>query len=370
MRGPEVRRSHLLVALVIVLRRSLPSCIDVHVAVDPPAGSGCPAHLCVSTLELAFTITARSPSTSWRRRSVALSSWLPVHPGAPPPLRFFFVVVIRPRRAPLLVPARRVAGRGTVPALLCGGRFAFLRLLARPRPRRVVTLVHCPVAERTVACGAGRPSRSSRACAFLLFLRRAVEQVGSEPSSRHSAMGSIERTTRILAPCLASGSRPRSWTSSSVISTATRRASSTPTTGPPRSTPTSWPSRSSRSRATRPRISCSGRRSWPTPPSRWPRSRPAPAHRRGRRVPGAARRRCSGQRRRALRARRGPGRLPQASAAELRGVRRAAVLRPLDGRRAALHGRGAAGRAHGLRGRVERRPVRSSPRPRPVPRSS
>ena len=68
--------------------------------------------------------------------------------------------------------------------------------------------------------------------------------------------------------CLASGSRPRSSTSSSVISTATRRASSRPTTGPPRSTPTSSPSPSSRSRATRPRTSCSGPRSWPTRPRR------------------------------------------------------------------------------------------------------
>ena len=63
----------------------------------------------------------------------------------------------------------------------------------------------------------------------------------------------------------------------------------------------------------------------------------------------------SGQRRRTLRQRRGAGRLPQAPAAQLRGLRRAAVLRAVRGRRTAVHRRRPAGRTHDLRGRVELR---------------
>ena len=75
------------------------------------------------------------------------------------------------------------------------------------------------------------------------------------------------------------------------------------------------------------------------------------------------------QRRRRLRRRPGAGRLPQAPPAQLRGVRRAALLRRRHGRRAAGRGRRRAGRRVDLRGRLEphrphRRPGRRRRRAR------
>ena len=127
-------------------------------------------------------------------------------------------------------------------------------------------------------------------------------------------------------------------TSSSAISKATPRASSRPTSRPKPPAATSSRSPSSRSRATRPRTCCCARRSSRRRARRSTRSRPAPgAPRRSSGSPSADRDLYNA----AAVCAHGTvlGRLPQAPAAELRGVRRGALLRAVADRRAAVRRR-------------------------------
>ena len=178
---------------------------------------------------------------------------------------------------------------------------------------------------------------------------------------RASGLGVHASSTRSCTQCRVSCSGvsgrvsppPRSiW--SSAISTATSIACSTPTSAPTPPGAISWLPRARRSPATRPKTSCCGRRSSRGAPSRSRSSRPRTGrHRGGRRVRrGAARSRQRG-RASAPHGERA-GRLPQAPPAELRGVRRAAVLR----RRSTVDGplfvdRRRPRRRLDLRGRVE-----------------
>ena len=171
-------------------------------------------------------------------------------------------------------------------------------------------------------------------------------------SSSTVSLPAIRAVSRILTACLGSALLRRNSTWSSAISTATRRESSTPTRRPKRPAATSSPFPSSRSPGTRPKTCCCARRSSRVPPKCSTSSPRAPVAR-PRWWASPMRRAISTTRPRSVRNGRRARRLPQAPVAELRGVRRAALLRAVHRRRPALRGGRRTGRGGDLRRRVE-----------------
>ena len=179
----------------------------------------------------------------------------------------------------------------------------------------------------------------------------------------------MQAVSRILSRCPGSVSPPRSSIWSSVMSTATSIACSTRTSAPTPPAVISSRSPSSRSRAIPPRISCSARRS-----SRdCAESLEKFAARTGRTAavvgfPEVQRDLANAA---ALCARRTcAGRVPQAPPPQLRGVRRAALLRGVDRRRPVVRRRRRARRRSPSARTPGARTGRSSRRPRAVPSSS
>ena len=224
--------------------------------------------------------------------------------------------------------------------------------------------------QRQLRAGAGSADRSSGvATRRVEERRRATRPVSTLRRSESPAAASLGRAGRILGACPGFRVAPPSSNSSSATSRATRRASSTPTSGPrpagcdlvafPELALTGYPPEDL---LLRPAFVAQAAEALEKIAARTGRAR------RGRRVPGGRPRPL--QRGGGVCRRPGARRLPQAPAPELRGVRRAALLHrrpPSTARCSSSPACGSASRSARTRGA---RTGRSSPRPPAAPSSS